>query len=345
MSDLEQIWSLQQELNKSRSQMLTHRRRNIPKWLVRTGALEERGDEALQSEVVGQIIPVADMQRPLDDVIRAVANTPLTADAYNVDERILRDVFETTGVNEYLRGATPQIRRTATEASIIEGASNVKSAHKLSKIEDFTRQLATHILAIASELFPQTDYDEMGLFITGRDAEALNKIELGDRLNQIAQSPVATPDILQREAQATDLNANVELQLGPEVWRGIYQVEVVANSTELRNPIFKEQKYREMTVQLTQMAPILMQMGVQLNLKKLLELWFEAAGIQDIDAMFQPTVPQMGPQMPPQQQQSARQPGGGLQSMLPQMPNPDGMGAPMELLTPENTGALPPESA
>jgi len=340
MGDLEQIWELQQELNKSRSQMLTHRRRNITKYLVKSDVLDEGAEQALMSQVVGQMVKIKGNE-PLDSVIRPVASSPLSADAYNVSDLITRDVFEITGVNEYLRGATPTIRRTATEASIIEGASNIKSAHKLTKVENFVRDIGTLILNIAADVFPLTDYDELEMFITGRDAEALNKAELAERVMSLAQRG-APQDILQREVEGSDLYGGTNLTPGPDIFRGVYQVEVVANSTELRDPVFKEQKFREMAQVLTEAAPVLAQQGVQLNLRKIYDLWFEAAGIQDTEDLFSPTAPQAPMGVPPASPEGASPP------MMPQMlrglgqPNLQALGAPTDVLTPENTGALPP---
>ena len=336
MGDLEQIWSLQQELNKSRSQMLTHRRRNIAKYLVNDAAIDAEAERALLSEIVGDAVRIKG-DRPLSDIIQPVQLSPLLGDAYNVSDLITRDVFEITGINEYLRGATPQIRRTATEASIIEGASNIKSAHKLTKIEEFTRDLGTLVLGIAADVFPITDYDELQLYITGRDAEALNRAEQGERLAGLMEAG-ADADILAREQEGADLFGATKLTLGPDIFVGVYQVEVVQNSTELRNPIFKEQKYREMAQALTSAAPALAQQGVMLNLRKVYELWFEAAGIQDVDDLF---IAQQGgmPAAPPMAPPAA---GGG--GPLPGMPNLAGLGAPDELLSALNTGALPPEA-
>jgi hypothetical protein len=334
MSDLEQIWSLQQELNKTRSQMITHRRRNIAKYLVRTDALDDGAEQALMSEVVGEVVKIKSNE-PLDSVIRPVASLPLSSENYAVSDLITRDVFEITGVNEYLRGATPQIRRTATEASIIEGASNVKAAHKLSRVEEFVRQLGTLVLKIAGDVFPLTDYDELGLYITGKDAEALNKAQQGEHLTQLMQQG-APPEILAREQQGADLYGATVLKLGGDIFVGEYQVEVVQNSTELRDPVFKEQKFREMAASLTNAAPVLAQQGIQVNLRKAYELWFEAAGIQDVDEMFE-SLPGGMPAAAPQPQAPGPN---GLQGVG--VPNLQGLGAPNDLLSALNTGAIPP---
>jgi len=343
MGELEQIWSLQQELNKSRSQMLTHRRRNIPKFLVKADVLDAETEDALTSQVVNQMVKIKG-DRPLMDVIQAIGLTPLTSEQYNVSDLIQRDVYEVTGVNEYLRGATPEIRRTATEASIIEGASNIKTAHKLRKVEQFTRLAATLVLGFAADVFPVTDYEETALLISGRDAEAINKAAMREKMDSIAAKG-AKPEVLAAEMAGTPVNGDVEVSLGADMFVGVYNIEVLQNSTELRNPIFKEQKFREMAVQLAQLAPGLMQFGVNLNLRRVFELWFEAAGILDVDAMFQqpqPPAPMGMGGMPPQPGMGQQQGPGDLSSLVNAQPNLASAVPPTEALSALNTGQMPP---
>lgn len=335
MGDLEQIWSLQQELNKSRSQMLTHRRRNIPKVLVLGDLLESDAEEALTSEIIMQLVKIKG-DRSLDEVVKTVAPEPVGPDKYAVSEQITRDMWEVTGVNEYLRGATPVIRRTATEASIIEGASNVKTAHKLTAVEEFTRDLGDLVLRVAADVFPQTDYDEMELYITGKDAKAINEADIGERSLDMMNQGV-DPSIIQAEFANRDMYGATSLRLGPDIFKGVYQVEVVQNSTELRNPVFQAQKFREIAQTMTEAFPILSQAGIPVNLQPIYERWLEAEGVQNIDEIFPP--------------------GGSQQTPFPAQPPPGGVGTPgpnegalpaaqpappTDLPTSENSGIVPP---
>lgn len=341
MGDLEQIYDLQMELNKSRSQMITHRRRNITKHLIREDAFDTEGEEALQSEVVNAIVKVR-TNEPLESLFATIAPSPLSADAYNVSNQITQDIWEITGVNEYLRGAAPEIRRTATEASIIEGASNIKASHKLKKVEEFVRQLGEVILSVAEATFPNTEGNEEQMFITGKDAQQLNKAQLGENARRIVEKGAggaATPEILRRELEGSEIYDSSLMNVA-ELWGGVYQVEVVQNSTEIRNPIFKEQKIREIVQYVTEAAPTLMQLGLVPNLKKFYELWFEAANLQDVDELMSE---QGGPQLP-QQMQAQPEPSGGLTG-IEGLPNLNGLGAPTELLDDSNTGTLAPAPA
>lgn len=264
--ELEQIWSLQQELNKTRSQMATHRRRNTAKVFIKKDALNEEAKQALQSPIVGEFVPV-DGDQPLDDLIKAASFPNLSADTYNVSEIHRQDILEITGVSEYQRGVLPNVRRTATEASIIEGASNAKTRFKLRQVERAARGIGILLLAFAKEIFPLTTEDEMRLFITGSDADGIIR---------------ADPDLAPDEVGQSDVGG----VLTPDVFEGEYQVDVEVGSTELRSPTVREQKFREMALALIQVAATLQQLGIQLNLRKPLELWFEAAGVADVEGMF-----------------------------------------------------------
>lgn len=324
MGDIEQIWELNQELNKTRSEMMTHRRRNIAKYIGRRDLVDDNAIEALTSPVVGAIAWV-EGDFDTNQIITPVNLAPLSADTYRISDQVFSDIYEITGVNEYLRGAAPEIRRTATEASIIEGASNVKTRHKLRKIETSLRSVGELMLGVAADIYPQTEYEELAMFITGEDAESVNRLAEGEQAIAASQAGLPPPQF--SDTPADDAIIVPE----PEIFRGVYNIEVVQNSTELRNPIFKEQKYREITLQVINAFPVLAQAGVTVNLRRLMELWFEAAGLPDIESLFTPGSSfQQGPagqgspsQLPPEIESLLQ--GGGPPAG---QPNLAGVGAP-----------------
>lgn len=265
MGELEQIQPLQDELNKTRTQMVEHRARNAQKWATRRGGLDPKAIAALQSAEVNSVVEV-DGDQPLQDLVMALQVPNLTADVYQIDQVIKGDVYEITGVNEYLRGAAPDIRRTATEATIIEGATNVKTAQKLRLIEQAARQVGQLLLDTAAAVYPLTDADEMALILTGRDAQAVRAAEGGQ------ENPA---DLL-----------GVRLTPGPDLFAGSYEVFVEQGSTELRNPVLREQKYKEMFSLFLGAQQALMAQGINVNMRKIIEAWLEAAGVDDIDAVL-----------------------------------------------------------
>ena len=330
MGELEQLRGLQRELNKTRTQMVEHRRRNAQKWAVRKGALDPAAKDALQSEEVNAVVEISGSE-PIEMTVTSLDVPNLAADIYAVDTTIKADIYEISGVNEYLRGATPEIRRTATEATIIEGASNIKTAHKLRKIEIAARECGQLMLDYSADVFPLTDTDEMSLILTGKEAQAAAVLEL-----QGAEGAPQLQDV-----------ASMTVTPSEEMFAGRYEVFVEQGSTELRNPVMREQKYREMYELLANTSPIWMQMQIPVNLRKSMELWFDAAGIDDLDAMFEGQLPP--PQVDPNAAPAPDGAPGGEQippELLAAMQATGGGGGPpgppTDVLGPENTGAFPP---
>jgi hypothetical protein len=321
MGELEQIRSLQLEINKTRSQMMTHRRRNVLKWVVNESRLSEDALEAMRSSKVNDVIKVK-TNEPIENIIQAIAPVPLSGDSYAIDDRLRADVNEITGVNEYLRGVPQNISRTATEASIIEGATNIRTRHKLLQVETAARQAGQILLDIIRDVLPTTEFEEMTMFITGTEAE---------RLNRASGNDPAAGDVL--------------LTPNPEVFDGRYRVEVERGSTELRNPQVRAQQLMQMTQLMLGATPTLQQLGIPFNMKKLLEMWFEAEGIKDVDALFESDEQQTQMQdLALQERQAAvqaAQEGGGISGTPEGQSNRASVGAPQDIINPSNSGMLP----
>ncbi len=318
MGDVEQIFVLQDEINVTRSQMMEHRKRNVNKWAIREGIITPAGIEALRSQEVNAVITI-DVDEPIENVIKNLSPPSISGDAYQNYVTAKEDVYEITGLSEYARGGSPNIRKTATEASIIEAATNVKTNHRLRQIERAARLSGQLMRDYASELYPQTAADERGMVLTGREAQEVSG-----------------------EADAS----SVELTLGDETWVGRFEVFVEIGSTMLRNPAEREQKYKDLFLTLFPIQQELTQTGITLNYRKMLELWFEAAGVDDLDAMFQGNATGTGiddagldPELLAQLE--GGQAGGQGLGLGPGTPNFDGA-QPPPALSEANTGALPP---
>lgn len=151
IGDLEMIEPLQNELNATRSAMLNNRKTYARKYLARMSAFGAGGLAALRSSEDGTIIPVEDDNRPFGDIIAPMPQSQLSADMYNMSEIVQGDIREVTGVSEYQRGVSPSVRRTATEAAMIQDATNARSADKLGIIELFIRNISRKQLQIAQQ--------------------------------------------------------------------------------------------------------------------------------------------------------------------------------------------------
>tara|TARA_R110002020_G_scaffold126888_3_gene284887 strand:+ start:1880 stop:3772 length:1893 start_codon:yes stop_codon:yes gene_type:complete len=155
MGDLEAIESLQEELNQTRTQMVNHRKRYARKYLYHERSFGPEGREALESDTDGRFVPVVDENRNLGDVVIPLAQVPLAPEIYNHSSIIEGDINVVSGVSEYARGQMPEVRRTATEASIIADAGNARASDKLAKIELFIGYVARKIIQLMQQYMTQ----------------------------------------------------------------------------------------------------------------------------------------------------------------------------------------------
>lgn len=156
IGDLEMVEAPQQELNKTRSQMMNHRKKYGRKYLYRASALGPDGRQGLESNEDNIAIEVIDDNLPLQDILMPVPITPMSGDLYQYSQIIESDMDKVSGVNEYARGATPEVRRTATEAAMIQDASNARSADKLALIELAIGKIARKVLMLAQQYMTDT---------------------------------------------------------------------------------------------------------------------------------------------------------------------------------------------
>jgi len=275
MGELEQLWAIQMELNKTRSQMIVHRARNAQKYIGDRGKLDNAAKEALKSQEVNTVVEVDANGEDLLRFLQPLNTQPLSADVYNMSEILTNDINTISGVNEYLRGSSPTIRKTATEATIIEAASNVKTQFKLKIVERATKKVGTLMLGFASDVFPQTDYEEMQLYLTGRQAELVRRADPNEAIDEITGLPIPASEPV-----------TMTVSPSPDVWVGSYEVLVEMGSTELRNPIVREEKSRSRIMDLAGVAPLLAEMGIALDWKLLISRWLEDSGYEDPDSIF-----------------------------------------------------------
>ena len=355
MGELEQIKTLQEELNKTRSQQMTHRRRDVMKVFVREKALTPEAKDAIQSPIVGEFVPISG-DEPLEQLVSPLSMGPISADNYNMSDVIKNDVFEITGVTDFQRGATPEIRRTATEISVMEGASNVKLRAKLEAVEEAVRRCGILLIGMAKDVFPATDVDELEMTLAGTEAERVNRLAAGEQ----AAAALEAGDV-EGAARATEgLEYQSEATFTPteEVFVGRYEVHVMTGSTEWRSPQAKAAKFEKLFRALTDSFQVLAAAGINVNLAEVLRLWLEAEDVLDVDSILsgQAPPPEPQPEPAPAPPAAGLPPGavppptgnGGQPQMPPELaqalaaagPPP---GPPSEALGPENTGTFPPQ--
>ena len=151
MGDLEALEPLQLELDKTRSQLMNDRKRYARKYLYHERSFGPEGREALESEDDGRLVPVVDENKPLSEVVMPMPQIPVSPEIYNYSQIIENDINTVSGISEYARGAMPEVRRTATEASIVADAQNARSADKLAIVEISTSLVARRVVQLMQQ--------------------------------------------------------------------------------------------------------------------------------------------------------------------------------------------------
>lgn len=167
------------------------------------------------------------------------------------------------------------------------------------------------------------------MFITGREADKLS-----------------------RATGQENTNTDLIFTPTPEIFQGRYEVEVERGSTELRNPQVQAQKLRQIVTLMTSAMPMFLQLGVPFNMRRLLELWLDAEGIDDVDALFESDEDMMAMQQLAVMQQAQAAMGGGGAGGAPNAggagrtqpgePRPETTNAPQDMITSDNSGMLAP---
>jgi hypothetical protein len=151
IGDVAQIESLQLELNETRNQMLNYRKRFRRAWLYARDRFDQDGTKALESERDNVMIPVQ------GDMDPSTAITPVPAiitppEFFDQSAMISADLDRVSGVSDYQRGA-PQanIKRTATEAAMIQDASNARAQDRLAQIEGSLSEIADRLMQLMQQ--------------------------------------------------------------------------------------------------------------------------------------------------------------------------------------------------
>jgi hypothetical protein len=166
MGELEAIEPLQQELNQTRTQMMNHRKRFSRKWLYKESAFDADGRSALESDEDNVMVPVISDEN-INSVVGPMPAVISPPEFYNQSSLISSDIDRVSGVSEYQRGSLPEIRRTATEAGIIQDAANARSADKLAIIELGIAATARRLVALAQQFMT----GEQAVRLVGLDAQ------------------------------------------------------------------------------------------------------------------------------------------------------------------------------
>ena len=168
IGDLESIEPLQRELNETRSQMMNHRKKFSRKYLYKESAFDQLGRSALESDEDNVMVPVVS-DEALSGVVTsfpAIINPP---EFYNQSNMIIGDIDRISGVSEFQRGAVSEIRRTATESSLLQDAANARTSDKLAVVEQAIAEVGRRMMQLAQQFMS----GEQVARVTGKDGEPM----------------------------------------------------------------------------------------------------------------------------------------------------------------------------
>jgi hypothetical protein len=151
VGDVEQIEPLQLELNETRTQMMNHRKRFQRKWLYERDAFDREGVAALEADVDNTMIPVMSDGDP-SRVIAPLPAVITPSEFYDQSTLISADIDRVSGVSDYQRGANANtMKRTATEAAMIQDSSNARAQDRLAGIEHSLARIGERIIGLMQQ--------------------------------------------------------------------------------------------------------------------------------------------------------------------------------------------------
>jgi hypothetical protein len=163
VGDVAQIESLQLELNETRTQMFNYRKKFRRAWLYARDRFDDDGIKALESDRDNVMIPAQGDSDPSTAIapVPAVMTPP---EMFDQSAMIANDIDRVSGVSDYQRGSPQQqIKRTATEAAMIQDASNSRAQDRLAKVEGVLSEIAERIVGLMQQF---TTGDQVARVVT-----------------------------------------------------------------------------------------------------------------------------------------------------------------------------------
>ena len=150
MGDVQQIESLQMELNETRNQMLNYRKKFRRAWVYSKDLFDRDGVQALESDQDNVMVPVMGDGDP-SSAIAPVPAAITPPEFFDQSAMISNDLDRVSGVSDYQRGAQTAIKRTATEAAMIQDAANSRAQDRLAKIERTLSEIAANVVGLMQQ--------------------------------------------------------------------------------------------------------------------------------------------------------------------------------------------------
>jgi len=158
LSESEIVEVQQLELNKIRTQQMKHRKRFNRRYIQSHGAFDEEELTKIEQGEDGTIAEASDNVTNLQNCLVPVPDAQISPDVQIYQNDIKTDIREIQGLNEYARSGMVPKTKSASEASMINQGSQIRTRDKSLFLEDHTKGLASKLLKIIQHEFEEVDY-------------------------------------------------------------------------------------------------------------------------------------------------------------------------------------------
>lgn len=166
--ELENIASIQTQLNEFVAVELDNARRSGNKYLARTQHLSKEAREALESDASDVVVPVNDNNVQLSDVVIALERKGTHPDTFKAKDDLIAAMQQVTGINDFQAGGTGADRMAATTAAVVDGVATLRAQQKVSQVEEAHAQVGQLMLLLMQEFLDK----ERVIRIAGTDGQA-----------------------------------------------------------------------------------------------------------------------------------------------------------------------------
>lgn len=139
LSDVRLIWDMQRDYNSARQGQKEHRRAARPRFLSKTGVLNDESKQRLASAEPFEVIEIDTDEEDVAKVVRAFEMPGVDPNLYETSQT-MTDVQLVAGAQEASFGAVS--KATATESSIAEGSRAASVDSNVDDLDDFLTRIA-----------------------------------------------------------------------------------------------------------------------------------------------------------------------------------------------------------
>ena len=167
MGEVETIYPQQLELAFIRSSILDDLKNKRLLTMVRPGSIGPDGMDALQSPKRDPLIDVL-TDDDFGSVLAQIQEQALPPQWMGETRQLADEMTQSSGVSEYARGGMPDIRRTATEAGLIQDHAQARQADKLARVEEFMSDIAEDMIRLSQQFL---EVPGVARYTTGEQVE------------------------------------------------------------------------------------------------------------------------------------------------------------------------------